>query len=585
MPKRILVIDDEQIILKSIGRFLEGRGYEVEVAQSGREALEKVQNESYDLLVSDIRMPDMDGIETLRRIREKYQQQNNYKIPTVVITGYSSDDAEKQAAKLGVVDFLYKPFELDEFYSILRKNLEAKPVYRRAHSRVAVSFPIYLEPVDFQIPELSSELKGETLNLSEEGLCLTVKNILPENKQIKARIDFSPIKPAIQISAAIIWVGYKEETRSYHCGLKFSKLEETSDNILKEILVKYLFLDERLVALTKETEFYLQGVMNRFDRFDQTDSSENAQIAFVEKNKKDIFAELDKYFSNTWDIAKDFDKHKYLVHQTHYQRRLLPIFLRTEIDRHIYAKPLGYAGDFITMNYIFNYNGDTKYLGKSSFEKLINNYTCNIPICYSNIQRKDFFKQKILETLKRKDEAKIISIGSGSAQELIELLREEKIKKPLFFKCLDLEKNALGYVKKEIEKIDSPKRSFLAIDYLHRDVLAIIKDKELQAELKGQDLIYASGLFDYLRHIMASRLTKELYKLLNAGGELIICNADIDNCSHRAYYELLGGWNLIYKTKDEMLEWTKNIGDSAKINFENVSEKNKYLFLSASKKQ
>ena len=59
MQKNILVIDDEQIVLKSIKKFLEGHGYGVEIAQSGAEALEKIQKEKFDLIMSDVRMPGM----------------------------------------------------------------------------------------------------------------------------------------------------------------------------------------------------------------------------------------------------------------------------------------------------------------------------------------------------------------------------------------------------------------------------------------------------------------------------------------------------------------------------------------------
>jgi extracellular factor (EF) 3-hydroxypalmitic acid methyl ester biosynthesis protein len=252
-------------------------------------------------------------------------------------------------------------------------------------------------------------------------------------------------------------------------------------------------------------------------------------------------------------------------------------------NRHVYQKPLGYPGDYIMMNYIYEYNGNNNYLGNSSYEKLINNYTCNIPISCSNIKRKEFLKEKILETLEGKDEAKILSIACGPARELIELLKENKINKPLFFKCLDFEKRALDYIDNEIKKIEAIKRKLFSIEYICRDITSIIRDKGLKENLKAQDLIYAFGMFDYLSERMASRLMKELYQLLDKEGKLIICNVSLENSGHRAYYELLGEWNMVHRTKEQLLSWTKDISNAGEIKFEYPTYSTNYLFLSINK--
>ena len=583
MQKNILVIDDEQIVLKSIKKFLEGHGYGVEIAQSGAEALEKIQKEKFDLIISDVRMPGMSGVETLKEIREKYQEQNNIKIPTIIITGYSSDEAQDQAADLGVVDFLYKPFELEEFYKTVKRNLETKPVYRRAHPRVTVSFLADINIKDSSYVGLKAD--GEILNLSEGGFCLATKTQLPINSHTRIKIDFSPIKAPIEVDALVVWVDPKEEKNIFYCGFKFLEIEEAQDGILKEILIKYLFLDERFVSLAKDTEIHLRNLKNKLDEFDKKNSEEQKRVDFIRKDKDTVFSMLDKYFNNAWVLIKNFDRHKHAIHQAYYRQKLLRLFLCAETNRHVVEKPLGYPGDYNMMNYILNYYGDNKYLGEPSFEKLLNNYTCNIPICSSNVKRKDFFKEKILETMNKKDNAKIASFGSGPARELIELLKEGKIAKPLTFKCLDLEQKALDYVKSEMGKIDSKKKSMLTIAYIHRDIVALIRDSNLREEFKECDLIYASGLFDYLKLNTASRLTKELYGLLAKDGELIICNADTNYASHRAYYEFLGGWVLVYKTKEEMLGWVKNIDgiDNTNIKFEEFKDGNHYLFLNIKK--
>jgi len=342
-------------------------------------------------------------------------------------------------------------------------------------------------------------------------------------------------------------------------------------------------LDKGFIKVTQDFRDYLKSIKEKFDELDSRNLEEKKQIHFVDSGKEEIFRKLDAYFHRTWEIVKNFDKGNYKFHQ-HYYQRMLDCFLidPIEINRHIRQKPLGYSGDFEVMNYIYDYYKD-RYLGNSSFEKLINNYTCGIPISRSNIKRKEFLKEKIAETIKQTDQAKILSVACGPTRELLELLREGKINKQVFFKCLDFEKRALDYIKNEIDKIDWEKKRFLSSEYICRDITSIIRHKELKESLKDQDLIYAFGIFDYLSERMALRLSKELYQLLRKGGNLIICNASLKNSSHRPYYELIGEWNMVYRNEEEMLSWMEGIGDISQIKFEQSSSSNKYLFFSIKK--
>ena len=100
MMKKILVIDDEEFVTESLKKLLKKSGYEVEVAKSGNEAIAKVQEMDFDLIVSDIRMPDMDGVETIKMIRECLKQNNKSAVPEIFITGYASKDNLEEAKKL-----------------------------------------------------------------------------------------------------------------------------------------------------------------------------------------------------------------------------------------------------------------------------------------------------------------------------------------------------------------------------------------------------------------------------------------------------------------------------------------------------
>jgi DNA-binding NtrC family response regulator len=102
---RALVIDDEQIVLDSVTKILKEENYEVEITLSGREGLQKAIQNDYDIVLTDIRMPDIGGMRVLRDIKRAKPS-----LPVVMITGYPSVKAAIQAMKLGAGDFIEKPF-------------------------------------------------------------------------------------------------------------------------------------------------------------------------------------------------------------------------------------------------------------------------------------------------------------------------------------------------------------------------------------------------------------------------------------------------------------------------------------------
>ncbi len=115
MTSRILVVDDDRAHLTMLTAMLESWGHEVYTAQDGSEAVEKVRERSYDVVLTDVRMAEVDGIEALRRIRSF-----NPFLPVLIMTAYSSVDTAVGALKAGAFDYLHKPLDFDE----LRKGLE-----------------------------------------------------------------------------------------------------------------------------------------------------------------------------------------------------------------------------------------------------------------------------------------------------------------------------------------------------------------------------------------------------------------------------------------------------------------------------
>lgn len=113
----MLVIDDEMLIRKSVSKFLKREQFEVFEAEDGYKALEIAKNNEIDIVVTDVRMPGMSGIDTIKELK---QIKSNLKM--IVMTGYASENTPIEAIRLGVNDYIYKPFELEEFMHCIQRN-------------------------------------------------------------------------------------------------------------------------------------------------------------------------------------------------------------------------------------------------------------------------------------------------------------------------------------------------------------------------------------------------------------------------------------------------------------------------------
>jgi len=119
IPPHILVMDDEPIVSKGLQMILYEEGYDVDVALNGGSALDTFNQKNIDLLIADLRLPDMDGMEVIRKVKALRPD-----IGVVVITGYSTVNSAQEAMKLGASDYLPKPFSDDEIKKAVSSALK-----------------------------------------------------------------------------------------------------------------------------------------------------------------------------------------------------------------------------------------------------------------------------------------------------------------------------------------------------------------------------------------------------------------------------------------------------------------------------
>jgi NADP-reducing hydrogenase subunit HndA len=119
MSIKILVVDDEPVVIRSCERILKEEGYSVEAAQGGREAIIAMEQKQYDLVITDLKMPEVDGIALIRWVRKSRPDTG-----VVIITGYPSQETMKDAIDLDIIDYVPKPFTPAVLIDVVTRAVE-----------------------------------------------------------------------------------------------------------------------------------------------------------------------------------------------------------------------------------------------------------------------------------------------------------------------------------------------------------------------------------------------------------------------------------------------------------------------------
>ena len=438
----------------------------------------------------------------------------------------------------------------------------------RNYTRTTIELPI---TVNFENSDKANRinLKGNTIDISDGGLGI----LLEEKNNINLPTDniisiYFPNKKKIKLTSKLLWNKRIENKIKY--GASISNVQNEELTVLKNYLNKIKIntkenvepkhekdnlIKKSFVKNIDELTEYLAFIKKEFDTLDKQNNKLNERIEYLEKKKISIFKTIDKYFDTLWEMINEVKTEVYLIYKEYCQRKLLPFFICSPFNRRIYEKPLGYPGDYIMMKYIY----EDGYDGNTTYKKLIHRYTCEMPAAVANKRRKNYFKNKIIDVIKKNnDNAKITNIACGPAKEVIETVKEENIKNSVFT-LIDFEKMALEDVDKNINRIDKK----IKINYICSNVLSLLRKRLVLDIITDQDLIYSAGLIDYLSNKVASRLIEILYGSLSEGGMLILGNVHKNNPS-RFSMDILAEWTLNYRDENDMLDLAKNITSSKK---------------------
>jgi len=248
MPdERILVADDEADVLDMCAKALSAKGYQVLGARSGLEAIEMARQQQFELLLTDIRMPGMSGLEAYRAMK-----QFNPDIAGVAITGYGAMDMVIEALKLGMDDFLLKPFSLDDL-SIAVSNALARKGLEKESARLKALIPLFklsqtfmtVTDLDTLLQEIMQVAVQETL--ADLGV-LMLKDEESEELEVRAvvtksgaqspsqeyELSDSIARQAVQDGQPVIW----QESNLEHFLAQEAANEQVTTAVALPLIVK-----------------------------------------------------------------------------------------------------------------------------------------------------------------------------------------------------------------------------------------------------------------------------------------------------------------------------------------------------------
>ncbi len=158
---KVLVVDDEESVVVTIKAILQLDGYDVATTTSGAQARAMVRDTEYDLVLTDLRLEDGDGLDVLKAVRESYPE-----TVTIMLTGYASLESAIQALRAGAYDYLVKPSEVEELRSTVARGIERRRLGQELRQRVAelANLNAYLQQ---RIDEATAELKERYEQLKE----------------------------------------------------------------------------------------------------------------------------------------------------------------------------------------------------------------------------------------------------------------------------------------------------------------------------------------------------------------------------------------------------------------------------------
>lgn len=264
----LLIVDDDHSLRSMLSFVLGKEGYQVEEAQSAGEALKKLKSRRFDLVISDIRMPDLNGIELLKKIKI-----HDPDLPVIMITAYAATQDAIEAMKLGAEDYIMKPFNLEELKIILDKSLRKRSLERenialrqKLSDREKFEDIVGADPQMTKIYELIRTVAQTDSTVLISGESGTGKELIARAIHLAG----DPARPFVAVNVAGLDDNMFSDTLFGHKKGAFTGAESSREGLISQAQDGTLFLDEigdlsptsqvKLLRLIQEKEYYTLGM-------------------------------------------------------------------------------------------------------------------------------------------------------------------------------------------------------------------------------------------------------------------------------------------------------------------------------------
>ncbi len=242
-PERVLVIDDDQSVAQIVELLLAQAGYDVTLAPSATKGLEKFHAEAFDLVVTDLKLPDLSGLEIIRRVKALDDS-----LPIIMMTSFSSIDSAVQALRSGAVDYIIKPFNNDEFVFSVERAIHERSMRRentilkRNLNKAYTSNKIIGESREIkQVLELISKIAQSDANVLIHGESGTGKELVAQAIHYASARSSGPFIP---VNCGALPGDLMESELFGHAKGAFSGALVATEGLIREANEGTLFLDE-----------------------------------------------------------------------------------------------------------------------------------------------------------------------------------------------------------------------------------------------------------------------------------------------------------------------------------------------------
>ena len=316
---------------------------------------------------------------------------------------------------------------------------------------------------------------------------------------------------------------------------------------------------------TADLTYCLSVYRHLFDGMDEDyrdepeDVKKSIQQAIIAKEGADFIRYFETRLQELEQLVEGYTQVEHEQHGFYFRRQVWSFILASALLRRTNLKPRGYSGDSEMMRMIYK----NEELGDSTFSKLMHKHPIEHPAAEAVRNRRKLIAESLAQQRKSDhipagEQLKVLSVACGPAFELNNILKSKADCERYEFTLFDQDPLALDEAVQLVAQIEKKLDARIKVEYVQASVRTMMTTRRLIKKLGNFDFIYSMGLFDYLTPPVAAAVFRNLYQLLQPGGELIIGNFHVSSTS-RVYMEYWNDWVLYYRLEEDLLELVKGL--------------------------